>query len=95
MKLAVPVIFTNEETLPSVKQGAYVHSMFAETGLKCLVRDAEHIPRFFVADMRRAVDDDLRCEHLDLPPGVSVRKNAVTTLNDGNFLVGRVKRIRG
>jgi hypothetical protein len=96
VKLAVPIIFTNEEALPAVKAGAYIHSMFAETGLKCLVRDPDNIPRFIVADMRRSTDGkDLRFEHLDMPPGVTVQPSSVKHLNDENFLVGRAKRIRG
>ena len=95
VKLSVPIIITNEEATATVKAGGYVHSMFAETGLKCLVRDPEHIPRFIVADMRKADGDDIRAEHLELPPGVSVRPSHLTRQNDGNFLVGRARRIRG
>lgn len=95
VRLKVPINFINEDTNPTIKVGGYVHDMFSDTGLQCLVRDPDNIPRFIVADMRRAVDDDLRFEHLEVPPGVTVRRNARTLQNDGNFLVGRVKRVRG
>jgi len=99
VKLAVPLVFTHEETIPTVKAGGYVHDMFSDTGIPCLVRDPENVPRFFVADMRRSEKGDLRFEHLDIPPGVTIRRTARTTEADGktiaNFLVGRVKRVRG
>ena len=95
VKLPVPIIFVNEETHPTIKTGGYTHDIFSDTGLKCLVRDPENIPRFLVADMRRADGMDLRMEHLTVPPGVTIRPNARTLQNGGNFLVGRVKRVRG
>mmetsp|Transcript_64454 Transcript_64454/g.127301 ORF Transcript_64454/g.127301 Transcript_64454/m.127301 type:complete len:264 (-) Transcript_64454:131-922(-) len=99
VKLAVPLVFTHEETLAEVKAGGYAHDMFADTGLPCIVNDVEHLPRFIIADMRRSINGDLRFEHLDMPPGVTIQKKARTTEADGktiaNFLVGRVKRVRG
>ena len=95
VKLPVPIIFVNEETHPTIKTGGYTHDIFSDTGLQCLVRDPENIPRFLVADMRRADGMDLRMEHLTVPPGVTIRPNARTLHNGGNFLVGRVKRVRG
>ena len=95
VKLAVPIIFTHEDSHPKVKQGSYVYEVFADTGLRCLVRDAAHVPRFLVGDMRRSVNGDLRFNHLDMPPGVTVRPHPRTLLDGGNFLVGRVKKTRG
>ena len=69
--------------------------MFSDTGLECLVQDAAHIPRFFVGDMSKSVNGDLYADALQIPPGVEVRPNARTLQNNGNFLIGRVKRIRG
>lgn len=79
IKLAVPLIFMHAESIPAVKAGSYVHEMF-ETGqgLRCWVRQKEHIPRFIIADMRRAVNGDLRYGDLDVPPGVTPRKYAAT-----------------
>lgn len=102
VKLRVPIWFSHQDTLPAVKAGGYVHNMFGE-GLECLVRDPANIPRLIVADMRRSVNGDLRLEHLDLPPGVTVRPKDGRTAEAGrkdphaltNFLVGRVKRVRG
>ena len=72
VKMPIPLIFVNSETLPAVKAGGYVHEMFLTgQGLKCTVRQREHIPRFIEADMRRADDGDLRFEHIDMPPGVA------------------------
>ena len=48
-----------------------------------------------IADMRRADGNDLRLEHIELPPGVTVRRTDFTVLNGGNFLVCRAKRVRG
>ena len=131
VKLSVPLVFVHQDAVPAIKAGSYVHEMF-ETGqgLRCWVRQREHIPRFLLADMRRAVNGDLRYEHLDMPPGVTPRKCAPATIphssrrpppapctrmqcsptertsvtavhrykagrTDGNFLVGRVTRVRG
>jgi ribosomal protein L25 (general stress protein Ctc) len=67
IKLAVPIIFINQDA--AVKGGGYVHEMFeVGRGLKCSVRLKEHIPRFLLADMRRAVGGDIRAEHLEFPP---------------------------
>ena len=95
VKLSVPLVFVHQESVPAIKAGSYVHEMF-ETGqgLRCWVSDREHIPRFFLADMRRSVNGDLRYEHLDMPPGVTPRKYKAGR-TDGNFLVGRVTRVRG
>ena len=96
VKLSVPLVFINEDSVQGVKTGgSYVFDMFAGSGIPCLVRDAQHVPRFFLADMRKSVDGDLFREHIDIPPGVTVRPNARTMQNDGNFLIGRVKRVRG
>ena len=95
VKMPIPLIFVNSETLPAVKAGGYVHEMFLTgQGLKCTVRQREHIPRFLLADMRRSVDGDLRYEHLDVPPGVKPRKYKAGPY--GRQLSGRrVKRVRG
>lgn len=75
IKLAVPLIFTHQEDIAQLKVGHYVHEMFeVGQGLRCYVSQREHIPRFIPADMRRAVDGDLRYEHLDMPPGVTPRQ---------------------
>jgi len=97
INLAVPIIFVNKESVPAVKAGGYVHEMFeVGRGLKCKVRHREHIPRFLLADMRKSVDGDLRLEHLDMPPGVTIRKTYKNPKRvEGNFLVGRVHRVRG
>ena len=58
------------------------------------MREREHIPRFILADMRRSKNGDLRYHDLDFPPGVTPRKYKAKR-TDGNFLVGRVLRIRG
>lgn len=98
VKLKVPLLFTDEDTVDTVKAGGYVFDMFT-TGLPCKVRDPNHVPRFIHCDMRKAVGDDIRLEHLELPPGVSVRLTPRTKdpakPGIGNFLVGRAKRIRG
>ena len=95
VRMRVPIIFINEDTLPKVKAGGYVHPMFeVGKGLNCLVREKENIPRFILADMRRSVDGDLRFEHIDMQPGVTVEKYKGGR-TDGNFLIGRVKRVRG
>lgn len=95
VKLAVPIVYTNEMTHPNIRAGGYTMDVFAQKGLPCLVRDPEHVPRYIEGDMRKAVGSDLRFEHLELPPGVTVRDSVFTRQNGGNFLVGRVKRIRG
>ena len=95
VKLNVPVIYINDDAVPQVRTGGYIYDMFSNGGLPCYVRDAEHVPRFLVGDMRRADGNDLRREHLDLPPGVTVRRTNFTELNDGNFLVARAKRVKG
>ena len=94
VKLRVPLIIINEEAVPLVRNGGYVHNMFA-TGLLCHVRDPEHVPRFVVADMKKHVGGDIRFDAVELPPGVTVIPNHLTRLNDGNFLLGRAKRIKG
>ena len=95
INLGVPLVFINLDSLPAIKGGGYVHEMFeVGNGLRCKVREREHIPRFILADMRKSVDGDLRFEHLDMPPGVTPRKYKGGR-TDGNFLVGRVKRVRG
>ena len=95
VKLRVPIIFLNEGVVPAVKNGGYVHDMWIEGGLPCLVRDPEHIPRFIIADMKRHTDGDLFFSDLEMPPGVTVQSTPRTRENKGNFLVGRAKRIRG
>ena len=95
VKLRVPIVFINESFVPAVKNCAYIHDMWVEGGLPCLVRDPQHIPRFIIADMKRHIDGELRFNQLDMPPGVTVVNTPMTRLNDGNFLVGRAKRIRG
>lgn len=72
VKMNVPIVFTHEDKIPKLKSGYYLHEMFeVGQGLKCTVRQREHIPRFIEADMRRADDGDLRFEHIDMPPGVA------------------------
>lgn len=95
VKVSVPLIFMHQDAVPAVKAGSYVHEMF-ETGqgLRCWVRQREHIPRFLLCDMRRSKDGDLRYEALDMPPGVTPRKYKAGR-TDGNFLVARVIRVRG
>ena len=95
VKLAVPLIFINSEVDSTIKNGGYVHNMFAAKGLPCRVSDEAHVPRFIVGDYKRARDGDLRFNDLDMPPGVTVRPTKITTLNNGNFLVARSKRVRG
>lgn len=102
IKLKVPIVFINQESHPAIKVGGYTHNMFDKGGLTCFVSDVNHIPRFLAADMRRIANienvkrrADFYAEHLDIPPGVRVKNHSLTTQNGGNFLVGRVKRIRG
>ena len=95
MKLRVPVMFVNEDADPTVKMGGYVFDMFSDTGIACRVRDPDHVPKFFLADFRKAVGGDLRLEHIDVPPGVTIQPSARTLQNGGNFLIGRAKRARG
>jgi hypothetical protein len=95
VKLSVPVQLINEESLPKVKAGGYAMNVFSAHGLPCLVSDAEHVPRVIIGDMRKSVDGDLRLEHVEIPPGVTIRKNFRTEQNNGNFLIGRLKRVKG
>ena len=91
VKLKVPIVAINGDSVPRVKLGGYVHDIFPR-GLPCLVSDAEHVPRFFVVDMRRAVGDDFRMEQLELPPGVTVRQTPEVKSQQG--LVARAKRVK-
>eukprot|EP00967_Tisochrysis_lutea_P093837 scaffold136047_cov37-Tisochrysis_lutea.AAC.5 len=72
--------------------GAYVHEIFNRDGIPVWLRDPYHIPETLIVDMARADGGDVRVEHLDLPPGVTVRP--IKNLPE-NFLVARAKRIRG
>ena len=92
VKLAVPLIFENEEAVPTVKNGGFVMEGFSATGLKCYVSEIDHIPRFLIGDMRNHVNGDLRIDQIELPPGVRPIKHPST---EGNFLVARAQRVRG
>lgn len=96
----MPLLETNEEKCAQVKNGAYVHNMFAQNGLPLLLT-AEGFPPFLAADMSRAdAKGDLRMDQVELPAGASVRmtpliRSLMRQKGDENFLVARAKRIRG
>lgn len=64
-------------------------------GLLCEVTIAENLPTYLEADMSLADGNDLRLEHIRLPPGVTPVRTPQTRENGGNFLIARAKRIRG
>ena len=75
-----------------MKNGGYVHGMFARNGLPLLCR-SDDFPPFIHLDMARADErGDLRLEHIELPAGATLRPHATT---EGNCLLARAKRIRG
>ena len=78
-----------------VKTGGYVMDMWAQSGVPCLVRDEANIPPFFVADMRRSKEGDLRIEDVDIPSGVEFNVGKYKDRVKGNFLVARARRVRG
>ena len=88
-----PIMMLAPHASSFAQAGGYVHDMFTR-GLKVTVSNPEQIPRFLVADCRNHQNGDLRLEHLEIPPGVTIRK-VKGGWTDGNFLVGRAKRIRG
>ena len=84
----------NEEFAEGVRRGGYVHNMFAHHGLRCLVTQID-FPWALRVDMSKADEDgDFRLSQLEFPPGVTpMETNRGRQI--GDFLLARVKRIRG
>ena len=96
LKMGVPLISMNDKDLPSVKNGGYVMDIFAQKGLPVTVRNREHIPRFFIVDMKKAKENSVYFDAIkdSMPPGVKVQKTVETRQNGGNFLLMRGRRVR-
>ena len=63
----------NEIKCPAVKQGGYVHEFYSRLGIPVLLHDPDNIPQHLVIDMARHDNGDIRAEHIDVPPGVTLR----------------------
>ena len=87
-------LWFNEEFAEGVRRGGYVHNMFAHHGLRCLVTQID-FPWALRVDMSKADEDgDFRLSQLEFPPGVTpMETNRGRQI--GDFLLARVKRIRG
>uniref|UniRef100_A0A7S0HBN0 Uncharacterized protein n=1 Tax=Phaeocystis antarctica TaxID=33657 RepID=A0A7S0HBN0_9EUKA len=98
LKLNIPVTVVNEDKMPVVKRGGYVHNMFSCLGgLPCTVETPD-FPHTIVADMDLADSKgDFRWEHLEkqLPPGVTLQRGLRGFTDHPNFLVARAKKVRG
>ena len=98
LKLNIPITVVNEEKIPVIKRGGYVHNMFYSIGgLPCIVETPD-FPHTLVADMDLAdAKGDFRYEHLkaQLPPGVRLQTGLRGFTEHPNFLVARAKRVRG
>ena len=96
IKLGVPLISFNDKDLPTIKAGGYVMDIFAQKGLPVRVRNPNHIPRFFLVDMKKHRNNSVYFDAIKdaIPPGVTIQKTVETQQNGGNFLVMRGRRVR-
>ena len=73
VKRRLPSRLINEIKCPAVKQGGYVHEFYSRLGIPVLLHDPDNIPQHLLIDMARHDNGDIRAEHIDVPPGVTLR----------------------
>ena len=93
MKVKLPLDIFNEEFAEGVRRGGYVHNMFAHHGLRCLVTQID-FPWRSASTEQGDEDGDFRLSQLEFPPGVTPMETT-RGRQIGDFLLARVKRIRG